>query len=132
MIQPIYNRAGNLQRKMEVVLRYITELKQYYGWVFTADPWFADRLLEAKNIYTDLEQAFRKEIEGIVVVDEVVAADFKQDLTITVYDANGKAVASAVESVASYLARQIDKGNAPVIYDAVAKYCAAAYAYLHK
>ena len=68
----------------------------------------------------------------VVVVDEVVAADFKQDLTITVYDANGNAVASAVESVASYIARQMEKPNPSVIYDAVAKYCAAAYAYLHK
>jgi uncharacterized Zn finger protein len=68
----------------------------------------------------------------VVVVDEVVAADFKQDVTITVYDANGNEVANAVESVASYLARQLEKPNALAIYDAVAKYCAAAYGYLHK
>ena len=68
----------------------------------------------------------------VVVIDDVVAADYNQDVTITVYDASGREVASAVESVASYLSRQIDKGNAPVIYDAVAKYCASAYSYLHK
>ena len=67
-IQPIYNRAGNLQRKMEVVLRYIVELNRmmrFYGWVFQEDPWFVNRLREAKAIYAELEQAFRKEIEGV-------------------------------------------------------------------
>lgn len=73
MIQPIYNRPGNLQRKMEVVLRYIAELnrmRRYYGWVFENDPWFADRLREAKSIYDDLEQAFRKEIKGVGPAEE--------------------------------------------------------------
>ena len=73
VIQPIYNRAGNLQRKMEVVLRYIAELNRmlrYYGWVFENDPWFTDRLREAKSIYADQEQTFRKEIEGVGSADE--------------------------------------------------------------
>lgn len=73
VIQPIYNRAGNLQRKMEVVLRHIAELNRmlrYYGWVFENDPWFAERLREAKAIYADLEQTFRKEIEGVGSADE--------------------------------------------------------------
>ena len=65
----------------------------------------------------------------VVVVDQVVAADYGQDVTVTIYDANGNAVANVVESVASYIARMTN-GNA--IYDAVAKYCAAAYAYLNQ
>jgi hypothetical protein len=65
----------------------------------------------------------------VVVVDQVVAADYNRDVSITVYDADGNAVASAVESVASYIARM--SGGAE-IYSAVAKYCAAAYSYLHK
>ena len=65
----------------------------------------------------------------VVVIDQVVAADYNRDVTITVYDANGNKVASAVESVASYIARM--SGGAE-IYSAVAKYCAAAYGYLHK
>ena len=64
----------------------------------------------------------------VVVVDEIVAADYAQDVTITVYNANGEVVANAVDSVASYIAR-MSAGDA--IYDAVAKYCASAYAYLH-
>ena len=72
IIQPIYNRASNLQRKMEVMLRYIAELNRmlrYYGWVFENDPWFADRLREARAIYADLEQALRKEIKDIGPAD---------------------------------------------------------------
>ena len=65
----------------------------------------------------------------VVVVDQVVAADYDSDVTVTIYDANDNTVASVVESVASYIAR-MSNGNA--IYDAVAKYCAAAYAYLNK
>ena len=64
-----------------------------------------------------------------VVVDDVVAADYAQDVTVTVYNAAGEEVANAVDSVASYIAR-MTKGNA--IYDAVAKYTASAYAYLHQ
>ena len=67
----------------------------------------------------------------VVVINQVVAADYNQDVTITVYDGD-KEVANAVESVASYLSRQLAKDNPLAIYDAVAKYCAAAYAYLHK
>ena len=65
----------------------------------------------------------------VVVVDEIVAADYAQDVTVTVYNANGEEVANAVDSVASYIAR-MSAGDA--IYDAVAKYTASAYAYLHK
>ena len=68
----------------------------------------------------------------VVVVDEIVAADYAQDVTIVVYDAAGNKVAEAVDSVASYIARMSDKSATPAIYDAVAKYDAAAYAYLHK
>ena len=44
-------------------------MQQYYGWIFTNDPWFADRLREAKAIYADLEQALRKEMEGVGPAD---------------------------------------------------------------
>ena len=57
---------------------------------------------------------------------------YNRDVTVTVYNSQGKEAAKAVESVASYLSRQTDKADAPVIYDVVAKYCASAYAYLHK
>ena len=66
----------------------------------------------------------------VVVVDEIVAADYAQDVTIVVYDAAGNKVAEAVDSVASYLARK--SGASAAIFDAVAKYTASAYAYLHQ
>ena len=67
----------------------------------------------------------------VVVINQVVAADYNQDVTIKVYNGDEE-VANATESVASYLARQLAKDNPLAIYDAVAKYCAAAYGYLHK
>ena len=67
----------------------------------------------------------------VVVINQVVAADYNQNVTIKVYDGNEE-VANATESVASYLSRQLAKDNPLAIYDAVAKYCAAAYGYLHK
>ena len=65
----------------------------------------------------------------VVVINDVVAADYDKDVTITVYDVQGNAVASAVEGVASYIARMTGGSE---IYEAVAKYCAAAYGYLHR
>ena len=65
----------------------------------------------------------------VVVIDQVAAADYNRDVTIWVCNADGNAVAYATESVASYIARMT--GGAE-IYSAVAKYCAAAYGYLHK
>lgn len=60
IILPIYDRPSNIQRKMELVLRYIEELKvmlDYYGWVFTADPWnrwksnYSVAILHIGNVY---------------------------------------------------------------------------------
>ena len=65
-----------------------------------------------------------------VMVDEIVAADYAQDVTITVYNANGEEVASVVDSIASYIARMFELAD-DEIYGAVAKYTASAYAYLH-
>ena len=85
-----------------------------------------------KKIKTEIDGSEFLTSGTVVVIDEVVAADYAQDVTITVYDANGNAVASVVDSVASYIARQMAKPNPAIIYDAVAKYCASAHAYLHK
>ena len=71
------------------------------------------------------------EFEGgnVVTIDQLVAADFRQLVTVEVKDAAGKTVANAVESVESYLARA-SQGNDP-LYTAVAKYTAAAYSNFH-
>jgi len=68
VIQPIYNRAGNLLRKMALMQRHIDDLRNtlnYYGWVFDRDPWFQERLEEAEKQYAELEEAYQREIEGL-------------------------------------------------------------------
>lgn len=68
VIQPIYNRAGNLLRKMALMQRHIEDIKNtldYYGWVFTCDPWFQERLQDAEKQYDELEKAFQRETEGL-------------------------------------------------------------------
>lgn len=69
VIQPIYNRPGNLLRKMALMQRYIDDIKNtldYYGWVFARDPWFQERLLEAEKQYAELEKAFQQETAGLI------------------------------------------------------------------
>lgn len=73
VIHPIYDRAGNLQRKMELMARYIGDIKgmlDYYGWIFAEDPWFAQRLREAEDIYAGVETAFKESIAGLEPADE--------------------------------------------------------------
>ena len=77
VIPPAYNRPGNIQRKMELVLRYIAELKRtqdYYGHVFVNDPWFADRLREAEATYAELEAAFKKALKGLGSEEQIQEA----------------------------------------------------------
>jgi hypothetical protein len=63
-----------------------------------------------------------------VTVDELVVADGEQLVTVTVYDAEGNAVASGSDSVNSYAARQMGKD---ALFEMVAKFTTSAYAYLH-
>jgi hypothetical protein len=63
-----------------------------------------------------------------VTVEDLVVADGDQLVTVTVYDAAGRAVASASDSVNSYAARQQGKD---ALYEMVAKFTASAYTYLH-
>lgn len=68
VIQPIYNRPGNLLRKMALMQRHIDDIKNtldYYGWVFARDPWFKERLKEAEGQYAELEKAFQRETKGL-------------------------------------------------------------------
>ena len=76
-IPPIYNRASNLQRKMELMLRHIADIKNmlyYYDSVFEDDPWFAQRLQEAEKIYADLEAAFKEALKGLGSEEQIQEA----------------------------------------------------------
>ena len=73
VIPPVYDRPGNLQRKMAMMARHIADIKNmldYYGWVFAGDPWFVQRLQEAENIYAELEAAFKESMKGLMPADE--------------------------------------------------------------
>jgi hypothetical protein len=63
-----------------------------------------------------------------VVVDELVVADGDQLVTVTVYNANGKEVASASDTVNSYAVRMM---GSDALFEAVAKFTTSAYAYFH-
>ena len=68
VILPIYDRPGNLLRKMALMQRHIDDIKNtldYYGWVFVRDPWFKERLQEAEKEYAELEKAFQRETVGL-------------------------------------------------------------------
>ncbi len=61
-----------------------------------------------------------------VFVEDLDAADGRALVTVTVYNADGEEVASAADSVESYVAR-----NGGTINEAIMKYCDAANAALH-
>jgi hypothetical protein len=66
----------------------------------------------------------------VLTIEETVMADAYQDITCKIYDANGKLVTSATDSVASYAARaKQNTGND--LYEMIVKFATSAYAYLH-
>ena len=65
----------------------------------------------------------------ILVFDQMVIADARQVITVTVTDASGKVVSTCQESIAEYLARQ---ANAHQVFKAVMAFSDSAYAYLHR
>ena len=63
-----------------------------------------------------------------VAVNNLVIADGDQLVTVTIYDAQGNVVTSAIDSINSYCARQ--QGN-DELFELVAKFTTSAYAYFH-
>ena len=69
-----------------------------------------------------------------VASKEVVIADARQILTITVYNADGSVFVQTQDSIADYLARSIEKpanANSKDLYYAIMKFADSAEAYLH-
>ena len=66
--------------------------------------------------------------DGIVYVDQIVVADARQLVTVTVYDANGSVYGTATDSLESCVARA---SASDTIYQAIMKFADSAYAYLH-
>ena len=63
-----------------------------------------------------------------IEVNQIVAADGRIPVTVTVYDADGNVYGSATDSMESYLARM---GTTDPLYAAIMMFSDAAYAYLH-
>ena len=64
-----------------------------------------------------------------VVVDQLAVADARQMVTCTVYNAQGEEIASAVDSVESYVARA--SGHDP-LFQKIMKFSVSAYNYFHE
>ncbi len=68
-----------------------------------------------------------------VVVDDIVLADAKQMVTITVYNADGSEYGSATDSVESYVARaEAQNADTYGLYANIMKFAVSAYNYLKK
>lgn len=67
----------------------------------------------------------------IINVDDLVIADAKQVVTITIYDANGNVYTVFKDSMNSYIKRNIDDGDASRILEMTAKFTSSAYNTLH-
>jgi hypothetical protein len=65
----------------------------------------------------------------ILTFDQMVVADARQVITVTISDKDGNVVGTCNESIADYLARQ---ANASDLFKAIAAFSDSAYAYLHK
>ena len=67
----------------------------------------------------------------VIYVNSTVVADARQDVTVTVY--NGEtAVASATDSVESYVARAMASEDSDPLFEMIMKFADSAYVYLHK
>ena len=64
----------------------------------------------------------------VIIIDQIVVADGRMPVTVTVYNADGTVYGSATDSMASYIARM---SNADSLYGSIMKFSDSAYTYLH-
>lgn len=71
--------------------------------------------------------------DGQIVIDisQIVAADGRCDVTVTVYDADGNVYGSATDSIESYVARTSSTNEVYELTKAVMSFSDSAYAYFH-
>ena len=94
----------------------------------TANISFTDHYGNVQN-YT--VNPIKMESSGTVVVsiDQIVVADARRPITVTVYDTNGQVYGTATDSIESYVARMTSGGDP--LYEMVIKFADSAYAYMH-
>jgi len=96
----------------------------------TAQVSFTDHYRRAQT-YTIEGSKF--EITGstaVVMIDQIVVADARGDVTVQITDSEGNVVASATDSVAGYIARMRQEEEDP-LYEAILKFADSAYRYFH-
>jgi len=67
---------------------------------------------------------------SIIVIDDIVLADGRKPVTVTIYNADGSAFASATDSMEGYIARMREKAEDP-LYEAILKFSDSAYNFFH-
>ena len=65
-----------------------------------------------------------------IVIDDIVLADARQMVTMTVYNADGSAFGSCTDSVESYIARA-NAADEAELYDTILRFADSAHTYLH-
>ena len=68
----------------------------------------------------------------VLHLDQLVVADARKTITVTIYDGEGNVVTTTQESVEEYLARRIEKGLATEVEQAFMRFADSAHAYLHR
>ena len=67
---------------------------------------------------------------GAITIDEIVIADGRKPVTVTIYNADGSVYASATDSMESYIARmRVDKYDP--LFEAILKFSDSAYNFFH-
>jgi len=67
---------------------------------------------------------------GVFVIDEIVIADGRRPVTVTIYNADGSIFASATDSMESYIARMRRDKYDP-LFEAILKFSDSAYNFFH-
>ena len=102
----------------------------YYGTVS-----FTNHLGEAINVKLTENDLFRAGSNAVknlcqVIVDDIVLADARQLVTVTVYDADGNVYGQCADSVESYVRRGINSIYSDLLVSTM-KFADSAYDYLH-
>ena len=64
-----------------------------------------------------------------ILIDDLVIADARQEITITIYNTDGSVYTVCQESIQDYLAR---RSSVSSLFETIMKFADSAYAYLHR
>lgn len=90
---------------------------------------FTDHYGQEKTATMQAEDGENRGDYTVFAINEIVAADNRQDITCKFYDSQGDLVVTVVDSLEAYVSRMGQ--NYPWLYE-IMKYSDSAYAYLHQ